>query len=45
MGLKNVITGLKNTLEVEVFNSRLDEESANSKTSRTYPSKEEKNIA
>lgn len=45
MGLKNVITGLKNTLEVEVFNSRLDEESANSKTSGTYPSKEEKKIA
>ena len=26
MGLKNIITGLKNTLEVEGFNSRLDEE-------------------
>lgn len=35
MGLKNVITRLKNTLEVEVFNSRLDEEeSTNSKTRR-----------
>ena len=35
MGLKNVITRLKNTLEVEVFNSRLDEEeSMNSKTRR-----------
>ena len=33
MGLKNVITRLKNTLEVDVFNSRLDEEeSTNSKT-------------
>lgn len=42
MGLKNVITGLKNTLEVEVFNSRLDEESANSKTSGTHPSRRKK---
>ena len=43
---KNVITGLKNTLELEVFNSRLDEEEpTNKKVELTQAKGRKKKIA